>query len=80
MDSSKDIRVVQNIIKALAPEVDKYNVQPHHPLGARWLVRSAAAQLQSACAWSERTHSWRGGRKKKRSIDKNPASINVSNE
>lgn len=63
MDSVKDIRVVQRLVAALAPEVDQSPWAKVQPLGVRWLVRSAATQLQSAAAWTENAH---GDRKRKR--------------
>lgn len=64
MDNVKDIRVVQRLVQALAPEVDQSPWAKIQPLGMRWLVRSAATQLQSAAAWSEEAHG--GGKKRKR--------------
>lgn len=62
MDNVDDIRVVQRLVSALAPEVDSSPWATIQPLGVRWLVRSAASQLQSAASWSEST----GRRKRKR--------------
>ena len=56
MDSVDDIRVVQRLVAALAPEVDQAPWATMQPLGVRWLVRSAAVQLQSAAAWSASNH------------------------
>ena len=56
MNSVNDIRVVQKLVSALAPEVDESKWARAQPLGVRWLVRTAAAQLQDAAAWSESTH------------------------
>ena len=64
MDNVGDILVVQRLVAALAPEVDQSPWARIQPLGMRWLVRSAAAQLQTAAAGAAGGNH-RGGKRKR---------------
>lgn len=46
-----DLKLIQKIVTTLAPEVEECEWARTQPLGVRWLVRSAATQLQSSVAW-----------------------------